>query len=136
MSCLQSTSRLGHVHKYIRATHPLTLARSFDPRTTRLERFYAQTHKHTHTYVHTHTHTYSLSHTHTHTSAVQEKEQKYVLPTDGLKLDEAADTGLMKRKNTIILYNPDKKNLYKDHKTLDLSSASAEDILGWFVLPR
>ena len=62
----------------------------------------------------------------------EEKELKFQLPLDGLKLQVAEDTGLMKRKNTFVLIHPDpRKNIYKDHRTLDLTAASPEEMESW-----
>lgn len=61
----------------------------------------------------------------------QEREMKFQLPLEGLKIAEVEDSGLMKRKNTFSLFNPDRRNVWKDHKTLDLAGNSVEEIENW-----
>lgn len=72
-----------------------------------------------------------LSLSYTHHTRLQEKEVRMLLPVDGLKLQVVDDTGLMKRKNTISLFYPDNRNVYKDHKTLDLTASSNEEMEAW-----
>eukprot|EP00054_Salpingoeca_dolichothecata_P036815 m.8763 g.8763 ORF g.8763 m.8763 type:complete len:844 (+) comp7056_c0_seq1:87-2618(+) len=60
-----------------------------------------------------------------------EKDLKYQLPLDGLRLQVAEDSGFVKRKNTFVIFNPDRKMLYKDHKTLDLTASTPEDMESW-----
>ncbi|CAH8479627.1 unnamed protein product [Heterobilharzia americana] len=61
----------------------------------------------------------------------EEKEKRYVLPLDGLK-QRAGDTGFFSKRPTFVLYHTDNKtNVYKDHKTLDLSADSEEAVEAW-----
>ncbi|CAH8833103.1 unnamed protein product [Trichobilharzia szidati] len=61
----------------------------------------------------------------------EEREKRYVLPLDGLK-QRAGDTGFFSKRPTFVLYHPDPKtNVYKDHKTLDLSADSEEAVEAW-----
>lgn len=62
----------------------------------------------------------------------EEKELKFALALDGLKLQVAEDGGLIKRKNTFVLVHSDpRKNVYKDHKSLDLATTSMEEMESW-----
>lgn len=61
----------------------------------------------------------------------EEREKRYVLPLDGLK-QRSGDTGFFSKRPTFILYNQDPKvNVYKDHKTLDLSADTEEAVEAW-----
>ncbi|CAH8442908.1 unnamed protein product [Schistosoma turkestanicum] len=61
----------------------------------------------------------------------EEREKRYVLPLDGLK-QRSGDTGFFSKRPTFVLYHPDPKtNVYKDHKTLDLSADSEEAVEAW-----
>eukprot|EP00048_Salpingoeca_helianthica_P014511 m.222047 g.222047 ORF g.222047 m.222047 type:complete len:832 (+) comp15947_c0_seq1:403-2898(+) len=62
----------------------------------------------------------------------EEKELKFTLALDGLKLQVAEDAGIIKRKNTFVLVHSDsRKNVWKDHKTLDLAATSVEEMESW-----
>jgi hypothetical protein len=44
----------------------------------------------------------------------------------------AEDAGIIKRKNTFVLVHSDpRKNVWKDHKTLDLAATSVEEMESW-----
>ncbi|EDV27612.1 uncharacterized protein TRIADDRAFT_53484 [Trichoplax adhaerens] len=61
----------------------------------------------------------------------QEQDQKYLLNLEGCKIRDL-DAGFMGRKaHSFALFNPDKRNLYKEHKTLDLCASSDEDLDSW-----
>lgn len=59
-----------------------------------------------------------------------EKEKKFMLPLDGLKLRDI-EQGFMSRKHTFALFNPDGRNVYKDYKQLELSCESVDDVDSW-----
>ncbi|XP_059608848.1 dynamin isoform X2 [Phlebotomus argentipes] len=59
-----------------------------------------------------------------------EKEKKYMLPLDGLKLRDI-EQGFMSRRHTFALFNPDGRNVYKDYKQLELSCESVDDVDSW-----
>lgn len=59
-----------------------------------------------------------------------EKEKKFMLPLDGLKLRDI-EQGFMSRKHTFGLFNPDGRNVYKDYKQLELSCESVDDVDSW-----
>lgn len=59
-----------------------------------------------------------------------EKEKKYMLPLDGLKLRDI-EQSFMSRRHTFALFNPDGRNIYKDYKQLELSCESTDDVDSW-----
>eukprot|EP00051_Salpingoeca_urceolata_P001466 m.41213 g.41213 ORF g.41213 m.41213 type:complete len:829 (+) comp11438_c1_seq2:158-2644(+) len=61
----------------------------------------------------------------------EEDEQKFLLPLEGLKMEVADDQGIRRRKNTFKLFNPNKKFVYKDHTTLDLTAATPDEVDDW-----
>ncbi|KAF7270328.1 hypothetical protein GWI33_016690, partial [Rhynchophorus ferrugineus] len=58
------------------------------------------------------------------------KEIQYILPTNGLKLRDL-ESKFMSRRHTFALFNLRGKNVYKDHKILELSCASLEEEDSW-----
>jgi len=60
----------------------------------------------------------------------EEKEKKFMLPLDGLKIRDI-ESGFMSRRHTYALFNPDQRNVYKDFKQLELSCESQEDVDSW-----
>ena len=56
---------------------------------------------------------------------MQEKEKRYVLLLDGLKVKDV-ESSFFGRKNIFALFYPDGRNVYKDYKQLELSAESAE----------
>ncbi|XP_037269801.1 dynamin-1 shibire isoform X2 [Rhipicephalus microplus] len=60
----------------------------------------------------------------------EEKDKKYMLPLDGLKIKDI-EAGFMSRRNTFALFNPDQRNVYKDYKQLELSCESQEEVDSW-----
>lgn len=79
----------------------------------------------------------------------EEKDKKYMLPLDGLKIKvvivywllsfrlcgfvlfQDLESGFMSRRHTFALFNPDQRNVYKDYKQLELSCESQEDVDSW-----
>lgn len=61
----------------------------------------------------------------------EEKEQKFLLPLDDLKLVVVEDAGFLKKKNVLQLFNTTKKNVYKNYETLDMVLASQDDVEAW-----
>uniref|UniRef100_A0A8D8E749 Dynamin n=4 Tax=Culex pipiens TaxID=7175 RepID=A0A8D8E749_CULPI len=59
-----------------------------------------------------------------------EKEKKYMLPVDCLKLRDI-EQSFMSRRHTFALFNPDGRNIYKDYKQLELSCESTDDVDSW-----
>ena len=59
-----------------------------------------------------------------------EKEKKYMLMLDGLKLRDI-DSGFMSRRFQFAVVYPDGKNVYKEFKQLELSCATQDDLDGW-----
>ena len=60
----------------------------------------------------------------------EERDKKYMLPLDGLKIRDI-ESGFMSRRHTFALFNPDMRNVYKDFKSLELSCESQEDVDSW-----
>ncbi|CAD7086702.1 unnamed protein product [Hermetia illucens] len=59
-----------------------------------------------------------------------EKEKKFMLPLDGLKLRDI-EQGFMSRRHTFALFSPDGRNVYKDYKQLELSCESVDEVDSW-----
>lgn len=60
----------------------------------------------------------------------EEKEQKYQLRLEGCKLRDL-EAGWLARKAAFALFNPDQKNLFKDHKQLELSGETQDIVDEW-----
>lgn len=60
----------------------------------------------------------------------EEKDKKYMIPLDGLKLRDI-DPGFMSRRHTFAIFNPDQRNVYKDSRQLELSCESLEEVDSW-----
>uniref|UniRef100_A0AC34RFI0 Dynamin GTPase n=1 Tax=Panagrolaimus sp. JU765 TaxID=591449 RepID=A0AC34RFI0_9BILA len=60
----------------------------------------------------------------------EEKEKKYMLPLDGIKLKDL-EAGFMSRQHKFALFYPDGKNIYKDYKQLELSANNLDDVEAW-----
>ncbi|KAL3104123.1 hypothetical protein niasHS_002150 [Heterodera schachtii] len=60
----------------------------------------------------------------------EEKEKKYMLPLDGIKLKDL-EAGFMSRQHKFALFYPDGKNIYKDYKELELSAKNLDEVDAW-----
>nr|CAG4648510.1 EOG090X01UE [Polyphemus pediculus] len=60
----------------------------------------------------------------------EEKDKKYMLNLDGLKLRDI-EQGFMSRRHAIGLFNPDMRNVYKDYKQLEVSCETQDDVDSW-----
>ncbi|KAG5452576.1 Dynamin- GTPase protein [Clonorchis sinensis] len=60
----------------------------------------------------------------------EEKEKRYVLLLDGLKIRDV-ETGFFGKKHVFALFYPDSRNVYKDYKQLELSAESSELVECW-----
>lgn len=60
----------------------------------------------------------------------EEKEKKYMLPLDGIKLRDL-EAGFMSRQHKFALFYPDGKNIYKDYKQLELSANNLDEVDAW-----
>merc|ERR550519_2471978 len=60
----------------------------------------------------------------------EEKDKKYMLPLDQLKLRDI-EASFMSRRHMFAIYNPEGRNVFKDFKTLDLSCESQDDVDSW-----
>lgn len=61
---------------------------------------------------------------------MKEREKKYMLPLDGLKLRDL-EQGFMSRRHLFALFNPEGRNVYKDYKQLELSCETQDDVDSW-----
>ncbi|CAF1394886.1 unnamed protein product [Adineta steineri] len=59
-----------------------------------------------------------------------EKEKKYMLPLENLKIRDI-EGGFMARRLQFAIFNTDSKNVYREHKTLELSVDSIEELDTW-----
>ncbi|XP_075228265.1 dynamin-1 shibire isoform X2 [Lycorma delicatula] len=60
----------------------------------------------------------------------EEREKKYMLSLDGLKLRDV-EQGFMSRRHTFALFNPEGRNVYKDYKQLELSCETQDEVDSW-----
>ncbi|XP_058861367.1 dynamin-1 isoform X2 [Acipenser ruthenus] len=60
----------------------------------------------------------------------EEKEKKYMLPVDNLKLRDV-EKGFMSSKHIFALFNTEQRNVYKDYRQLELACETQEDIDSW-----
>ena len=61
---------------------------------------------------------------------LQERDKKFMLPLDSLKLRDM-EAGFMSRRHMFSIYNPEGRNVCKDWKQLELSCESADDVDSW-----
>uniref|UniRef100_A0A3P8TQL9 Dynamin 1a n=1 Tax=Amphiprion percula TaxID=161767 RepID=A0A3P8TQL9_AMPPE len=61
---------------------------------------------------------------------VSEKEKKYMLQVDNLKLRDV-EKGFMSSKHIFALFNTEQRNVYKDYRQLELACESQEDVDAW-----
>ncbi|GAA6086989.1 dynamin-3 isoform X1, partial [Tachysurus ichikawai] len=59
-----------------------------------------------------------------------EKEKKYMLPLDNLKLRDV-EKGFMSTKHTFAIFNTEQRNVYKDLRQIELACDSQEDVDSW-----
>ncbi|CAD6189138.1 unnamed protein product [Caenorhabditis auriculariae] len=60
----------------------------------------------------------------------EEKEKKYMLPLDGIKLRDI-ESGFMSRQHKFALFYPDGKNIYKDYKQLEVGCNNLDELDAW-----
>ncbi|XP_018525753.1 dynamin 3a isoform X3 [Lates calcarifer] len=60
----------------------------------------------------------------------EEKEKKYMLPLDNLKLRDV-EKGFMSSKFVFAVFNTESRNVYKDYKCLELACNSQEELDSW-----
>ena len=61
---------------------------------------------------------------------LQERDKKYMLPLDNLKLRDM-EAGFMSRRHMFAIYNPEGRNVCKDWKQLELSCEGQDDVDSW-----
>ncbi|KAF7690918.1 hypothetical protein HF521_011215 [Silurus meridionalis] len=60
----------------------------------------------------------------------EEKEKKYMLPLDNLKIRDV-EKGFMSTKHTFAIFNTEQRNVYKDLRQVELACDSQEDVDSW-----
>ncbi|KAL4659202.1 dynamin-2 isoform X2 [Arapaima gigas] len=60
----------------------------------------------------------------------EEKEKKYMLPLDNLKLRDV-EKGFMSSKHSFAIFNTEQRNVYKDLRQIELACESQEDVDSW-----
>ncbi|XP_046872839.1 LOW QUALITY PROTEIN: dynamin-2-like [Hypomesus transpacificus] len=60
----------------------------------------------------------------------EEKEKKYMLPLDNLKLRDV-EKGFMSAKHIFAIFNTEQRNVYKDLRQIELACDSQEDVDSW-----
>uniref|UniRef100_A0A7N6A3A9 Dynamin-2 n=1 Tax=Anabas testudineus TaxID=64144 RepID=A0A7N6A3A9_ANATE len=60
----------------------------------------------------------------------EEKEKKYMLPLDNLKLRDV-EKGFMSTKHTFAIFNTEQRNVYKDLRQIELACESQDDVDSW-----
>ncbi|XP_053531414.1 dynamin-3 isoform X10 [Ictalurus punctatus] len=60
----------------------------------------------------------------------EEKEKKYMLPLDNLKLRDI-EKGFMSTKHIFAIFNTEQRNVYKDLRQIELACDSQEDVDSW-----
>ncbi|XP_063060016.1 dynamin-2 isoform X1 [Engraulis encrasicolus] len=60
----------------------------------------------------------------------EEKEKKYMLPLDNLKIKDV-EKGFMSTKHTFAIFNTEQRNVYKDLRQIELACDSQDDIDSW-----
>uniref|UniRef100_A0A671EXK8 Dynamin n=1 Tax=Rhinolophus ferrumequinum TaxID=59479 RepID=A0A671EXK8_RHIFE len=60
----------------------------------------------------------------------QEKEKKYMLPLDNLKVRDV-EKSFMSSKHNFAIFNTEQRNVYKDYRFLELACDSQEDVDSW-----
>ncbi|XP_038143835.1 dynamin-3 isoform X1 [Cyprinodon tularosa] len=60
----------------------------------------------------------------------EEKEKKYMLPLDNLKIRDV-EKGFMSTKHIFAIFNTEQRNVYKDLRQIDLACDSQEDVDSW-----
>ncbi|KAM4534703.1 dynamin-2 isoform 8-T8 [Fundulus diaphanus] len=60
----------------------------------------------------------------------EEKEKKYMLPLDNLKLRDV-EKGFMSTKHIFAIFNTEQRNVYKDNRQIELACDSQEDVDSW-----
>ncbi|KAJ3594565.1 hypothetical protein NHX12_003872 [Muraenolepis orangiensis] len=60
----------------------------------------------------------------------EEKEKKYMLPLDNLKVRDV-EKSFLSSKHIFSIFNTESRNVYKDNRTLELACDSQEDVDSW-----
>ncbi|KAJ8792503.1 hypothetical protein J1605_019722 [Eschrichtius robustus] len=65
-----------------------------------------------------------------HQTYTHEKEKKYMLSVDNLKLRDV-EKGFMSSKHIFALFNTEQRNVYKDYRQLELACETQEEVDSW-----
>ena len=60
----------------------------------------------------------------------EERDKKYMLPLDNLKIRDL-ESGFLSKRHSFALFSTEGRNVYKEFKQLELSCDSAEDVDSW-----
>lgn len=60
----------------------------------------------------------------------EEKDKKYMLPLDSLKIRDI-EGGFLSKRHTFALFSTEGKNVYKDYKQLEVSCETSEEMDSW-----
>uniref|UniRef100_A0A1I8FP85 PH domain-containing protein n=1 Tax=Macrostomum lignano TaxID=282301 RepID=A0A1I8FP85_9PLAT len=60
----------------------------------------------------------------------EEREKKYMLPLDGLKIRDG-ESRLFGKKNIFVLFHSEGRNTYKDYKYIELAAETADEVDSW-----
>ncbi|MEQ2287840.1 Dynamin-2 [Ameca splendens] len=60
----------------------------------------------------------------------EEKEKKFMLPLDNLKLRDV-EKGFMSSKHVFAIFNTEQRNVYKDLRQIELACDTQEDVDSW-----
>ncbi|CDQ86437.1 unnamed protein product, partial [Oncorhynchus mykiss] len=60
----------------------------------------------------------------------QEKEKKYMLPLDNLKVRDV-EKGFMSSKHAFAIFNTEQRNVYKDNRFLELACDTQDEVDSW-----
>nr|XP_020465988.1 dynamin-2-like isoform X2 [Monopterus albus] len=60
----------------------------------------------------------------------EEKEKKYMLPLDNLKIRDV-EKGFMSTKHSFAIFNTEQRNVYKDLRQIELACESQDDVDSW-----
>ncbi|XP_033729665.1 dynamin-1-like isoform X4 [Pecten maximus] len=61
----------------------------------------------------------------------EEKEKKFMLPLDNLKVRDMPDSGFVSKRKNFAIFQTENRNVYKDYKQLELSAESQEEVDSW-----
>jgi len=60
----------------------------------------------------------------------EERDKKYMLPLDNLKIRDI-ESGFLSKRHSFAMFNTDGRNVFKDYKNLELSCENTEEVENW-----